>query len=308
VHLVLFGTGRNDAILDAFREGAKRFCPEVRVSLADGTRPELAQAVWHAADVYTSLPDSTLETFGLSIVEAMASGLPVVASDWDGVRDTVVDGETGLMVPTYLVKGGTEWLSLRNLLQITPGERFLAECNQATVVDTPAAADAYERLIRDPQLRARLGEAGRRRAIEKFGWRAIIRAHEELWAWQDGERRKWASREGRRGSPGIGPAAFPSPEHAFLGHPTAVLDADCRLEVAPGAEVMLESVLSSPLCHYLSDARCADGPALSSMLKGAPKGGTIGDWDALFGRQGIDRSTGRRTLAWLMKYGLVKKT
>ena len=46
------------------------------------------------ADVFVSPSDNIQETFGLSVIEAMASGLPVIVSDWDGYRDTVVDGVT----------------------------------------------------------------------------------------------------------------------------------------------------------------------------------------------------------------------
>ena len=61
--------------------------------------------VWHAADLVVSLVDNIQETFGLVIVEAMASGLPVVATDWNGYRDLVVDGETGFLVPTTMCGG-----------------------------------------------------------------------------------------------------------------------------------------------------------------------------------------------------------
>ena len=41
--------------------------------------------------------------FGLVIVEAMASGLPVVATDWNGYRDLVAHGDSGFLVPTAMV-------------------------------------------------------------------------------------------------------------------------------------------------------------------------------------------------------------
>ena len=75
------------------------------------------------------------EHFGRVLVEAMALGKPVVATDAGGVPEIVVDGETGLLVP--------------------PG-------------DPPALAAAIARLVEDPAQRARLGEAGRRRATSEF--------------------------------------------------------------------------------------------------------------------------------------------
>ena len=53
-----------------------------------------------AADLFCSPADNLQETFGLSVLEAMASSLPVVASDWNGYRDLVVQhGSTGWLVP-----------------------------------------------------------------------------------------------------------------------------------------------------------------------------------------------------------------
>jgi glycosyltransferase involved in cell wall biosynthesis len=73
----------------------------------------------------------------------MAHGRPVVATPMGGLRDLVVDGETGLVVPAR---------------------------------DPAALRAALERLLGDPELRRRLGEAGRRRAGERFSWAAVTDA------------------------------------------------------------------------------------------------------------------------------------
>lgn len=53
-----------------------------------------------ACDVFVSLSDTLQESFGVAPLEAMASGLPVVVTDWSGYRDTVIHGETGFRVTT----------------------------------------------------------------------------------------------------------------------------------------------------------------------------------------------------------------
>ncbi|WP_270939003.1 glycosyltransferase family 4 protein, partial [Falsiroseomonas oryzae] len=93
-----------------------------------GYREDVAR-VLAAADVFC-LP-SHFEGLPMSVIEAMLTGLPVVATDIRGPREQVVDGGTGLLVPPF----------------------------QAA----PLAA-ALTRLAEDPALRARLGEAGRARA------------------------------------------------------------------------------------------------------------------------------------------------
>jgi glycosyltransferase involved in cell wall biosynthesis len=86
---------------------------------------------------------SRREGFGVACLEAMAHGRPVVATPMGGLRDLVVDGETGLVVPAR---------------------------------DPAALRAALERLLGDPELRRRLGEAGRRRAGERFSWAAVTDA------------------------------------------------------------------------------------------------------------------------------------
>jgi glycosyltransferase involved in cell wall biosynthesis len=91
---------------------------------------------------------SRSEGLPISVLEAMAAGLPVVASDVGGLREQVVDGETG-----YLVPAG----------------------------DPQALADALARLLDDPGLRRRLGDAGRARAEELFDLPAFREAHLRLY-------------------------------------------------------------------------------------------------------------------------------
>jgi phosphatidylinositol alpha-1,6-mannosyltransferase len=83
-----------------------------------------------------TLEDGDTEGFGLVFLEANACGKPVIGGNAGGVPDAVVDGETGLLVDGKSVK---------------------------------AVADAAARILRNPELAERLGEAGRRRALT-FGW------------------------------------------------------------------------------------------------------------------------------------------
>ena len=97
-----------------------------------GYRDDVAR-VLAAADVF-ALP-SHFEGLPMSVIEGMLCGLPVVATDIRGPREMVVEGETGFLVPPATVE--------------------------------PLAA-ALARLAADPTLRARLGAAGRARALEHF--------------------------------------------------------------------------------------------------------------------------------------------
>ena len=237
VHLVLAGWAAHPAVLDAFQSAARDFAPNVRTSFLDGREARIRHSVWRAADVFVSPSDSIQETFGLSVIEAMASGLPVVASDWNGYRDLVEDGQTGFLVPTATVAGATPTATARLLAGELNYDHFLAECSQATTVDIPAMAAALTRLVTDPELRARMGAAGCARAREHFAWAQIIHAYEDLWRHQDEERLRRAqlnvTHSRWRGA--AGPAAYPSPVTAFAGYPSRCLDAAARVVAGPGA-------------------------------------------------------------------------
>jgi glycosyltransferase involved in cell wall biosynthesis/uncharacterized membrane protein len=91
---------------------------------------------------------SRSEGHPVSILEAMAAGLPVVATDVGGVGESVLDGQTGVLVPAG---------------------------------DVAALATAVERLLENAQLRRRLGDAGRARARELFDLPRFRAAHLELY-------------------------------------------------------------------------------------------------------------------------------
>jgi glycosyltransferase involved in cell wall biosynthesis len=301
-HLLLSGWAPNGALLRVFLDGLKAFAPGIPVSVIDGTAPDLRFGVWQAADVFTSLADSIQETFGLVVIEAMASGLPVVASDWDGYRDLVADGETGLLVPTWMVRGATADTTARLLLGAVDYDGFLAECNQAVTVDPEAAAAAYGRLLTDGDLRRRMGEAGRRRVLERFTWERVVRAYEELWREQDRERRAQVGRPAVAG----GPPCYPAPEVSFAGYPTRMLDDEATVRTVPGAENDLGRVLALPLCNYMGQRRVCDEAALRGVLAAAAEPRLVGDLTDVLRTGGVGRGAARATLAWLLKYGLLR--
>ena len=232
----------------------------------------------------------------------MARGLPVLGSDWDGYRDLVVDGETGFLVPTRMVRGATaRGDHAAGCSGQVNYDHFLAECMQAAAVDPAAAADALTRLVADAELRRRMGAAGRDRAVGHFRWERVVRAYEDLWA----EQERAVRRGPRRLGPG--PAWYPAPEHSFAGHPSACLtDAD-RVQAAPDAEALLAPFLRQPLTNVSGERAAAGTRGRSSgSLRSADRARSVGELAADLERAGADPAQARATVAWLLKYGLLR--
>jgi starch synthase len=113
-------------------------------------RPEVIQLLTHAA---VFVCPSVYEPLGIVNLEAMACGTPVVASRVGGIPEVVADGETGVLV--------------------TLDDDFEA-----------GLARALDQVLGDPEAARRMGEAGRERAVEEFGWAAVarrtVRLYEEI--------------------------------------------------------------------------------------------------------------------------------
>lgn len=80
VHLILAGWFEVKEEEREFHTLATTFAPHIRLHVVGARDPQTRKGAWSAADLFTSLPDNVRETFGLTPVEAMAAGLPLVVS------------------------------------------------------------------------------------------------------------------------------------------------------------------------------------------------------------------------------------
>lgn len=302
--LVLSGWFPNSHIEEVFRSGARQFAPDVRLVIVDGREPTTRDHVWAGADMFVSLSDSIQETFGLTPVEAMAAGLPVVVTDYDGYKDTVRHEVDGFRVRT-LAPGPGSGQGLARAYEIGSlnYDNYCWATTAATAVDIGQVADAVATLACDPDLRRRMGEAGRARARELFDWPVVFRQYQALWTDLDGRRRAAAADPALQARLGALPRAASArldPFEAFGHYSTEAIGPQTRLALSPGVtRTDLAHLLDHPLFGALSFPR-AKAEALFDAIE--TSGTTIADLATLLG---ANAALTARVGALLTKQGIV---
>ena len=112
----------------------------------------------------------------------MASGLPVIVSDWDGYKETIRNGLEGIRIPTYMPPPGIgHEIAYRYFSgQFSYGD-YLGSTSQSIAVDIPALTQAITALSKNSEMLRTMRKAGIKRAEEHYDWKHIIQAYNELW-------------------------------------------------------------------------------------------------------------------------------
>ncbi len=166
---------------DSFGDDIKKLAANLGINCLVVPRPdnETRKSLYAAADVFISASDNLQETFGLTMLEAAVSSLPIIASDFDGYKDLVLHGQTGLLVPTT----GPDFTPGTDMLRsIVPASEYHLLLAQQCAVDVPELGTAIWRLAADSVLRRSMGAAGRDRVLGAYTWRHIVQKYMDLWA------------------------------------------------------------------------------------------------------------------------------
>jgi glycosyltransferase involved in cell wall biosynthesis len=143
--LIIYGKGsKRDELQGLIDSLGLSGCASLCGAVPNTQVPEIINGI----DVFClpSILDS--ESFGVSAVEAMACGVPVIASDVDGFTETVEDGVTGFVVPRK---------------------------------DASAVAEKLKLLAKDPALREKMGRAGRERVLRLYDFQKNVEQMEEVY-------------------------------------------------------------------------------------------------------------------------------
>jgi glycosyltransferase involved in cell wall biosynthesis len=307
--LVLAGWFASEWDETTLRAAVLQACPSVRVIFEDGRTPEARAGVWHAADIFSSLVDNIQETFGLTPIEAMAAGLPVVVTDYDGYRESVREGIDGFRIRTWQPAAGQGLDLIDAHADAISGYRdYVSKASAYVGIDIAQAAEAYVQLALDPALRQRMGEQGRQRARSHYDWAGLVPRYMDLFT-ELARLRPSAAVAPSPHSLGARHPRRSDPYHSFSHYPSATLGPELRLRPGPllsanaaQREAQLAAMLERPVYQNIKNS--LDLPMLQAMLN------RVAAQDIPVPLQ--DHSSGgntehlQRQVGWLIKSGLVQ--
>ncbi|QUS61525.1 glycosyltransferase family 4 protein [Synechocystis sp. PCC 7338] len=299
VTLIECGWFPNEPVARSYDQARQLGAPNIGSIVLDGRQPSQRRDAWAAADIFTSLSDNIQESFGLTPIEAMAAGLPSVVSDWDGYKDTIRDGIDGFRIPTTMPSDGGDDFALRHLLDIDSYDFYIGHVSQTVAVDIEAAALAFHQLLRQPELRQRMGTAAKKQAQTVFDWSCIYGRYQELWHHLTEKRRQVS---GDRQLPRGG--AMIDPYKLFTNYPTNTMG---NLQFALRENVTLAEIEtigqleSVKFASYVLPPMALVDQIVQNLNKSQPL-----SLEELQSFVSVPMATLEKAISWLLKYGLIK--
>lgn len=269
-------------------------CAHLLRNPTDGDRA----ALYAACDAFVSPVDNHQETFGLSVVEAMAAGLPCLVSDWDGYKDLIDEGGSGYRIPTYWNRPAMRDTLLRGVLEPDLAQLSLS---QGVAVDLKVLVERMLGLVREPARAQAMGEAARARALEFFSWKAVIARTEAVWDELEATAKGLAL-------PALEADPF-EPWNVFAGYATGEIAAGQDLSVSRlGREILAGKV---PMPATWSDlGPLQDGALMDALVLGLARDGTV-TFGALCTRVAQERKQPQdeveSMVLWLLKQGILER-
>ncbi len=159
----------------------------------------------------------------------MSSGLPVVVSDWNGYRELVEHGKQGFRAPTVWGRLDNRFLNLVSELHDPLSQFYLG---QSTAIDMEKLFSYVESLLINAELSGRMSEDARKRALELYSWKSIIRQYEALWT-ELTEKAEHSKDQ---------PSSFLSMDfqHDFGGYPTQLLSEDHKVRLTDEGRLLIQ--------------------------------------------------------------------
>lgn len=284
--------------------------------------PQDPELLYSAADIFVSPCDNMQESFGIAVIEAMASGLPQVVADWNGYRDTVEHGKTGFLVPTYWADCDSDVCDASPLFLGDP-EIDHATLGQSVAMDIRKFKNYLADLIDNEDLRQAMSRNSRKRALALYDWAVIVGQYEVLW----NELAQCAEKidfQAKRGPNYMRPAYV----KCFAHYASALLGEEARLWLTcEGRSAASRAINLIPKGHIAKEYGLLNNDLLRQILITVTQNPTQtglgfgGDWPStdngfitlqnlicqnLADCRAEERSSFLRHVLWLIKYGFLE--
>ncbi|MFY9287413.1 MAG: glycosyltransferase family 4 protein [Alphaproteobacteria bacterium] len=302
LRVVMFGYFKPIDMETHFKALATATCVKAKVEFVMNNDPRFPDGLWAGADIFTSLSDNIQESFGLTPIEAMASGLPAIISDWNGYRGSVRDGLDGFLIPTLMPdpKAGLA-IAEAYYNEENYGVSLMASA-QSTTIDVEKCAKAIQILADDAAKRRSFGDNGRIRAQNMFDWRHIIKAYENLWQ-QLAEQRQ--AKPPKAGIP-IGWQAvhpgFPNPWAMFKSFPTTHLTQDDKIHVTMSVDE-IKNLMKHDMNFFVPELMAPKATMLE-LIELIRKAGTARVYDVTTAFPDNEQDRVLRCVGWMLKHGI----
>lgn len=298
IHVVFSGYFHPASFEADFRATAAAFSDHAHIRFVGNDDPDFPDGLWAGADMFISLSDNIQESFGLTPIEAMAAGLPVIISDWDGYRDAITPGREGFAAPTVMPGPGFgRELAERYFTGEDVYGEYLAGASLSTSVDIKATTDAMTALASNDDLRRSMGAAGMARAREVYDWRRVIPRYEELWTELSAIR---AGSTGAVPTDDLSHPSYPDPFTGFQGFASASLGGE-DIIVAVASHGHVKSILAQRMNTFRADL-LLDAASLVRLIQLSRRGDGVSVAAAVAAFEDAPRVM--RSLGWLLKMGV----
>ena len=309
VHLIQAGWFEDQQQELAFKNATSQFCPSVNSIFLDGRQAAIRQGIWSVADIFISLADNIQETFGLTPIEAMAAGLPVIVSDWNGYQETVRHEVDGFLIPTLFPPAECGLDFAANYYDDSLNySTYIGHVSLMSAVDVEACTQALITLITNPELRQKMGENGRQWTRQMYDWSVVIRAYEALW--QELAELRSNSETTTPLTPGTPPYPLcDDPCRVFAHYPTQILNQNQVLSLGSmAAPEKLEGIRTVWMTNFGANKRSST-EVINEVVDAIATAGSLSVGEIIHRYANSDIAVSNylyRTLVYLIKFDVLR--
>ncbi|MBW1980186.1 MAG: glycosyltransferase family 4 protein [Deltaproteobacteria bacterium] len=289
--LIIAGSSQSTNYVEMVQLWTRALNISANVILKTNVSEEEKLALYRAADFFVSPSDNLQETFGLTLLEAMAAGLPLIVSDFDGYRDLVAD-DMAISIPT-------RWAPLE-LFSTTGVAPLLAEADlhrfmaQSAVVDVVELSHALRVFFEHPEKCREMGRRARERFRTSYDYPVVLEKLETFWLELKSDFP--ADRMKQRAA-----SIFPDYYAAFSHYFTEELTPETAVKATAFARSMEALGASYPL--YADMGQLVDVEVVQSLIRRLTEPVRVKDLLAI---TTAAADTMKYQVLWMLKHGLLE--